>query len=241
MNHGVFITGTDAGVGMTHVASVLAAALQRRLDENGGGRVGVWKPVQTGVRDEAPLPDSAKLVLGSGLPIRESETFSYAFPDRVVPWMAAQRIGARISISQLAEEGLSRLAACDRLVVDGAGGLAAPLTDRRVVADLAAALALPVLIVARPGIGTVNHTLLTVAYARGAGLRPIGVVLNGYRDGQADIMEENAMMIERFADVPVIGKLPWLPGAPASGDDWSTWRERWADVSSASLDLDKLP
>ena len=240
MSEGVFITGTDKGVGMTLVASVVAAALQRRLDGEGGGRVGLWKPVQTGVRDDASLSDSARLVLGSGLSIREADAFSYAFPDPVLPWMAAQRVGARISLAQLEAEGAERRAACDRLVVDGAGGLAVPLTDRHVVADLAAALALPVLIVARPGVGTVNHTLLTVAYARGAGLAPIGVVLNGWRDGQADVMEENAMMIERFSGVPVIGKLPWMPGTPETDAEWSEWRKRWAEVADAALDLDRL-
>lgn len=238
MSRGLFVTGTDTGVGKTVVASVLAPAIARRLSRD--AKVALWKPVQTGAEEGSPHADSNRLVSGSGLPIDEPDIFTYTFPDPVVPWMAAQREGARISFAQLAEEGRERLRCNDYTVVEGSGGLAVPLTDRHLTGDLAAALDLPLLVVARPGIGTVNHTLLTLAYARGLGLRPIGVMLNGYREGMADMMQENAMMIERFGDVPVIGKLPWLPTTPETPGDWDDWRERWAEIVDADVDLDML-
>ncbi|HZG55002.1 dethiobiotin synthase [Paenibacillus sp.] len=239
MKRGVFVVGTDTGVGMTHVASVLALHIDRKFQAAGGSTVGVWKPVETGATGGVQA-DGVRLVRGSGLPVRESEASTYAFPDAVLPWMAAQRAGERISLSQLAEEGHRRLHAADYTVVDGAGGLAVPLTDACVVADLASALELPLLIVARPGIGTVNHTLLTISYARQAGLTPAGVVLNGFRDGQADVMRENAMMIERFGGVPVLGMLPWIAEAPETERDWADWRERWAEVAAGALDAEPL-
>ncbi|MCI3918670.1 dethiobiotin synthase [Paenibacillus sp. TRM 82003] len=238
MNRGLFVTGTDTGVGKTVVASVLAPAIARRL--HAGARVALWKPVQTGAAEGSPQADSNRLVSGSGLPIDEPDISTYTFPDPVVPWMAAQREGSRISFAQLTEEGRERLNANDYTVVEGSGGLAVPLTDRHLTGDLAAALDLPLLIVARPGVGSVNHTLLTLAYARGLGLRPIGVVLNGYREGMADIMLENAMMIERFGDVPIVGKLPWLPAVPTSPEDWDDWRERWAEIVDADVDVERL-
>jgi dethiobiotin synthetase len=238
---GLFITGTDNGVGKTVVASLLAPAVSKRLTTGGAApKVGLWKPVQTGAAEGSPEADSARLVSGSGLPQDEPDTFTYTFPDPVAPWMAAQREGARISFAQLAEEGAERIRANDYTIVEGTGGLAVPLTDRHVTGDLAAALGLPVLIVARPGVGTVNHTLLTIAYARQHGLTPIGVVLNGYRDALVDILQENAMMIERFSDVPVIGKLPWMPNTPWTPEEWQDWRQRWADVVETELDITGL-
>lgn len=239
MGRGLFVTGTDTGVGKTVVASVLATAIARRLEKN--ARVALWKPVQTGAAEGSPQADSNRLVSGSGLPLDEPDIFTYTFPDPVVPWMAAQREGARISFAQLAEEGRERLGESDYTVVEGFGGLAVPLTDLHLTGDLAEALGLPLLIVARPGVGTVNHTLLTLSYARQRGLTPVGVVLNGYRDATVDIMQENAMMIERFGDVPVVGKLPWLlPTEPATAEEWDDWRARWAEIVDAQVDIERL-
>ncbi|WP_199622403.1 dethiobiotin synthase [Paenibacillus alkalitolerans] len=240
MRNGLFVTGTDTEVGKTVVASVLAAAIARKLETETAGTVALWKPVQTGVEPGAADADSTRLVNGSGLPIAESETASHTFPDPVAPWMAAQRSGGRIVFNSLVDEGRSRMNACDFLMVEGAGGLAVPLTDRHLMSDLAAELKLPLLIVARPGLGTVNHTLLTAAYARSAGMDIAGVILNGYRDGQAAAMEENAMMIERFGNVPVVGKLPWIPGEPSSPGEWADWRSRWLDIVEQDVDLSAL-
>lgn len=245
MRNGLFVTGTDTEVGKTVVASVLAAAVHRRLrdsekDNREPFKVGVWKPVQTGVQPGSPEADSARLVNGSGLPMAETDAVSHTFPDPVAPWMAAQRLGERIVFNSLVEEGCSRQRENDFLIVEGAGGLAVPLTDRHMMLHLAAELKLPLLIVARPGLGTVNHTVLTAAYARSAGIEVAGVIMNGYRDGQAAAMAENAMMIERFGEMPVLGKLPWMPDSPSTAEDWSEWRDRWLDIFERDVDLGRI-
>jgi dethiobiotin synthetase len=96
------------------------------------------------------------------------------------------------------------------VLVEGAGGLMAPLAEAWTCADLAAALELPLLVVARPGLGTVNHTVLTVLAARQRGLDPVGVVLNGLRPETDASAQTNAELIEAFAGVPVLGVTPWL-------------------------------
>jgi len=240
LGNGLFIAGTDKGVGKTLVASVLAPAVHRRIGNGGDAKIMLWKPVQIGVTGPSPHSDSARLVFGSGLPLEPPDTFTYAFPEPVLPWMAAQREGARISFAQLVEDGLERLRTNDFTFVEGVGGLAVPLTDRHLMSDLAGALDLPLLIVARPGIGTVNHTLLTVSFARQAGLRPVGILFNGYREAQQQLMEENAIVIERFTGVPVVGRLPWMPGSPVTPKEWDLWRERWLAIVESQVEFERF-
>lgn len=208
---GIFVTGTDTDVGKTQVASGLAAALRLTASRH-WPEIRLWKPVQSGVRMGSPDADSSRLLFGggSGYGQKEEDIASVTLPEPLAPWMAARRAGKEIDFERLAREGSDRLEDGCFWIVEGAGGLAVPLTERHLVADLAAALGLPLLIVARPGLGTVNHTLLTVDYARRQGLAMAGVILNGCRAGEERGITENAMMIETFSQVPVIGKLPWL-------------------------------
>ncbi|WP_274363019.1 AAA family ATPase [Paenibacillus thermotolerans] len=86
----------------------------------------------------------------------------------------------------------------------------------------------------------INHTVLTAAYACSFGLSVAGVILNGYREGQADAMEETAMMIERFGGVPVIGKLPWIPDEPAAPEEWTAWRGRWVEIVEREVRMELI-
>jgi dethiobiotin synthetase len=96
-------------------------------------------------------------------------------------------------------------------LIEGAGGLLVPLTESHTIADFAGDLQLPILIVARPGLGTVNHTLLTIEVARARGLRVLGVVINGVTaEHEEQAISENVEMIERFGQVAVVGVVPWL-------------------------------
>ncbi|MCD1258771.1 dethiobiotin synthase [Paenibacillus athensensis] len=209
---GIFITGTDTDVGKTVVTAGLAAVLERRRAVPGGVRL--WKPAQSGFRAGEPGADSYRLVMASGVRQTEASTASYSFAAPLAPWTAAAREGRQIDMPALVAAGRQRLAEAGLLLVEGAGGLLVPLTGEQLVADLAVALGLPLLIVARPGLGTVNHTLLTVRTARSLGLDVIGVVLNGCRAEQAEAARDNAQMIERFGAVPVLGVLPWLGAEP---------------------------
>ncbi|WP_158302162.1 dethiobiotin synthase [Paenibacillus mesophilus] len=214
---GLFVTGTDTGIGKTKVTAGIAAALSR-LSREGRFPVGelqVWKPVQTGVPSaEDRDADSYRLVAEGGL-IRQSvrDTATLTYPEPLAPWMAARRAGETIDYASLLAEGRRRMSGGSFLLAEGAGGIAVPLTETKLIAHLAADLGLPALIVARTGLGTVNHTLLTVALARQYGIRVAGVVLNETSAHAAPdrlSIEENAEMIASFGDVPIVGVLPWM-------------------------------
>ncbi|WP_152396507.1 dethiobiotin synthase [Paenibacillus guangzhouensis] len=232
-NKGLFITGTDTDVGKTQVAYGIAAALTHHLSMRD---IRLWKPVQTGVSVGSQHADSYRLLHGSLIGKQQEEQLvSLTLPDPLAPWIAARRSGAALDYEQLVQEGKARLAQGGMWMVEGAGGLGVPLTKQHLMVDLARDLALPLLVVARAGLGTVNHTLQTVAYARQAGLQVAGVILNGYPEGsEADVMD-NAMMIETFGDVEVLGMLPWMD--EEANDEW---RLAWAACVAERVNLHQL-
>ncbi|GAA3409798.1 dethiobiotin synthase [Paenibacillus hodogayensis] len=246
MYRGLFITGTDTGVGKTRVTAGIAAALRLppawpRAERFGAlapsDAVGVWKPVQTGAASpSAREADSWRLAEEGRLTQTAESIAGLTYPAPLAPWMAARRQGEVVDYAALLDDGKRRQAACGFLLVEGAGGLAVPLTATKLMAHLAADLDLPLLIVARAGLGTVNHTLLTAALARQYGLIVAGVVLNETVPGDAEPqrLEENAEMIEAFGDVPVIGKLPYTEWAGEGGTS------EWAAIVKRELDWPAL-
>lgn len=178
---GIFVTGTDTGVGKTWVTAGLAGALRER-----GHSVGVWKPVQSGVELGSPEADSFLLKQWSGVRDEESDISEYTFSTPVAPALAASMEGRAIDMDRLLAAHERMAERYDFLFVEGAGGLGVPLTDDTLIVHLAQRLGYPLLIVGRPGLGTVNHTLMTVAYARAHGLEVMGIVLNGYPSGELD-------------------------------------------------------
>lgn len=262
-NCGLFITATDTEIGKTMVAAGLAAAMQNRLNAaqvdrhkegtaaNGTDtnesqlpeQVELWKPVQSGVPEGDPGADSSRLIRISGLR-QELPVSSHTFPDPLAPWLAAERAGKPVDYAKLVREGRTRLTRPAFTVIEGAGGMLVPITSERCMTDLMADLQLPVVIIARPGLGTVNHTVLSVSYARSAGIPVIGVIVNGCRDMKDVHIEENCMMIERFGGVPVLGRLPWLnePSGSAEGsaEEYEAWRQQWIRAIEEHIDLDAL-
>lgn len=196
--NGLFVTGTDTGVGKTLVTAALALALRAR-----GVDVGVVKPVQTGEGDAETLRRWAELHEEPG----EIAPLSFAAP--LAPLVAARLEGRELELEEVAERTRKAARRHDVVLVEGAGGLLVPVGPGWTMADLAARLGLPLLVVARAGLGTVNHTLLTVAEARRRGLAVAGVVLNGAVDLSSDT---NAELIESFGDVRVLAQIPPLPG-----------------------------
>ena len=182
---GVFVTGTDTGVGKTVAAACLARAW----------RAGYWKPVQTGMATGDD--DTATVVALAGLSSEHTHAPAYALQAPLSPHAAAELEGVRITMDAIA---LPRSA--HPLVVEGAGGLFVPLNDRDFMIDLMARLAVPILLVARSTLGTINHTLLSLAALRSRGLPIAGVVLNGPPDAG------NRAAIERFGQVRVVAELP---------------------------------
>jgi len=189
---GFFVTATDTGVGKTFVTAALATALRAR-----GRDVAVFKPVQSGATAEDPSGDA--VLLGADC------VFAFAAP--LAPLVAARAEGRTIELEPILARARELAREHELLLVEGAGGLLVPLAEDLDLADLAVALGLPLVIVARAGLGTVNHTLLTIEAARARGLKLAGVVLNGRSD---ESTAENAALIEAGSGVRVAARVPWL-------------------------------
>jgi dethiobiotin synthetase len=204
---GLFVTGTDTGVGKTEVAAALVAGWRAR-----GLDVGAMKPAQSGVEDGLPT-DADRLRAAAGGADPAGLVCPYSLRAPLAPAVAARLEGVEISFGHLlacaAELGRRHQA----LVVEGAGGLLVPLTDRETYADLAVALRMPVLVVARAGLGTVNHAALTCEALRARGLAVAGVVLNRASPAADPSEPHNAAEIERLTGVPVLASLPHQPDA----------------------------
>jgi dethiobiotin synthetase len=204
---GLFVTATDTGVGKTAVACGLVAAWRAA-----GHDVGAMKPAQSGVTDGEPS-DAALLAAAAGDADPPELVCPYSFADPLAPAVGARVAGVEISFARVLEAARALAARHAALVVEGAGGLLVPLTERETYADLAVALGLPVLVVARAGLGTVNHTALTVEALRARGLAIAGVVLNRAAPGADPSEAFNAREIERLARVPIVGCVPYDPDA----------------------------
>ncbi|MCL6444472.1 MAG: dethiobiotin synthase [Alicyclobacillus sp.] len=209
---GLFVTATDTDVGKTLVAGGLAGAMRAR-----GIDVGVLKPIQSGHAVDHPEGDAARLKRLAGVNDDVREICPFAFPEPLAPRLALARAGMDVRMADLLLHWKRVQHRHAGWFIEGAGGIAVPYTADALVADLAAAVRLPVLVVARPNLGTVNHTVLTVEYLRARKLRVAGVIVNGMR-GDGVVESHNPAMIEELAQVPVLGCIPWLGQNPAPED-----------------------
>jgi dethiobiotin synthetase len=214
---GLVVTGTDTEVGKTVVAGAIADWFRRR-----GHRVGVLKPAATGCvrRREGLVSEDAEFLAhcaDARFPLDVICPQRYAEP--LAPAIAAERAGQLLeweavdrSIAAMSGE------ACDVLIVEGVGGLMVPMDERHTFLDVARWLKLPTVVVARPNLGTINHTLLTTSTLKGAGVTVAGVVVNRYPADGAGIAEEtNPRAIERWGKVPVLAVVPnYTPGVRTS-------------------------
>lgn len=206
---GLFVTATDTGVGKTAVAAALAHALRAR-----GIDVGVAKPVQSGGLADDPDGDAMLLREASGVEDPLELVCPYAFAAPLAPLVAARGEGRTVERVQVLSALEALAARHDVVVVEGAGGLLVPVGEDWTIADLVTWTGLPALVVARPGLGTVNHTLLTLAELRRRGIPLAGVVLNG-TGREADASEQtNAALIERLGGVEPVVSTPWLDVRP---------------------------
>ena len=176
----LFVTGTDTGVGKSYVAALLTVGLEAAY----------WKPVQSGADADA---DWMRRV--TGLPAERVLPETYRLRAPLSPHEAARREGVQIEMSRFA------LPKRKRLIVEGAGGVMVPLDDRHLMVDLMAALGLPVLVVARSELGTINHTLLTLDQLRRRGCLLLGVVVNGPPN------PANCQAIAHYGEVPVLAAI----------------------------------
>jgi dethiobiotin synthetase len=208
---GVFVTGTDTGVGKSVVAAAVCAALAAR-----GERVAAFKPVVTGLDDPpGDWPPDHELLAGATGQAPEAVA-PLRFGPAVSPHLAAELANTAIEPARLLEAARAEAAGADVLVCEGVGGLMVPITTGYLVRDLALDLGLPLLIAARPGLGTINHSLLTLEAARAAGLEPRAVVLTPWPDEPSAMERSNRATIAALGGVEVATLPHTAPDALAS-------------------------
>lgn len=208
--NGLFVTATDTEVGKTLVAGGLAGFLREK-----GVDAGVYKPIQSGHNVNDMEGDAWRLKVLSGVLDDASEICPYAVSEPLAPALALKRAGIEVTMVDLLTHFTSLAKRYDFMLVEGAGGLAVPYASDCMVIQVAQAMQMPLLIVARPTLGTVNHTVLTIEYARQHGLQVAGVILSGYHSSQNERVKENINMIETYGNVRVWGALPHLGKHPS--------------------------
>ncbi len=200
--NGCFVTGTDTGVGKTVVAAAIVAALTAQ-----GRDVAPVKPVVTGLDEPEPgRPlDHELLSAATGGRRSPAQITPLTFGPAVSPHLAAELAGVVVEPAELVAAARAAAAGAEVVVGEGAGGLLVPITGGYLMRDYALDLGLPLVIAARPGLGTINHTLLTIESARAAGLRVLGVVLTPWPDEPDPVQRSNRDAIARLGGVEVVG------------------------------------
>lgn len=209
IRNGIFVTGTDTGVGKTLVAGGIAAALREK-----GVNVGVMKPVETGcVRKDGHLIPEDALFLKEMAGCRdEMELINpYAFEEALTPALAAERAGVEIDLKRIKSALTALLERHEVVLIEGAGGLLVPLWKDKLMADLAKEPGLPLLIVARASLGTINHTLLSLYYARREDIPVLGLVINSTLPAMGLAESLNNEALQRWGRVPLLGTIPYIP------------------------------
>jgi dethiobiotin synthetase len=209
----LFITGTDTGIGKTVIAGAIADYFRRRST-----KVGVCKIVATGCesRREGLVSEDAEFLAhcaDASFPLDVICPQRYAEP--LAPAIAAERAGQPLDWSAIQRSLTEISSKSEVMIVEGVGGIMVPLDGKHTVLDVARWLQIPTLIVARPGLGTINHTLLTINALRSANVKIGGVVINRYpTDNPAIADETNPRAIEKWGKVPVLCLVPDEPFNP---------------------------
>lgn len=207
---GLFVTGTDTGIGKTRVALGLMAALQRQ-----GHRVAAMKPVAAGCEATAEglrNADALALQAQSCVPLPYMRLNPFALREPIAPHLAAREAGVQLQLATLRRAYREIARQADRVVVEGAGGWLVPLDARHTLADLAAALGLPVVLVVGMRLGCLNHALLTAESIRGHGQCLAGWVANEILPDNPRAAQNVQALVERL-DAPLLGRLPFAPRA----------------------------
>ena len=230
---GLFITGTDTDIGKTALSALLLAELRQR-----GRNAAPMKPAQTGCKkkdfrpealdlgadknSQSPIPKAQSLFSVPDLDYSlsmasmkvDSETYSnmapYTFEPACSPHLAAKMIGTEIDLAEIVIAARTLAKTYDFIIAEGAGGIMVPLNHRETMLDLMQALKLPIVIAARPGLGTINHTLLSIRALRSDGLKIVGIVfVTTHPNKPSFIEEDNIATIEHFGKVPILGTIPY--------------------------------
>jgi dethiobiotin synthetase len=206
--NGLFVTGTDTGVGKSLITGGIAYLLRRQ-----GLKVGVFKPIASGCRHER-----------EGLISDDTEFLAWCadadYPLSVITPVTYKTPAAPVTCAKIEERPVDFEAivtaycylceTCDVVLVEGIGGALVPITETETILDLAVEFDLPVVIVARLNLGTINHSLLTIQAVRNVGLPVAGIVMSGYNAETAEVPEEtSAAAICNFSDTPLLSAVPY--------------------------------
>ncbi len=211
----VFITGTDTGVGKTAVTAALAALLSEK-----GFVTGAIKPFQTGTELEA-LSDAEFIYKFLGKDCVLSEVSPCRLKAPLSPYRAAAIEEVDIPLRDIIEHTRDYISRNDVTLIEGAGGLCVPVTRSYMMADLAVDLDAPMVIVARPGLGTLNHTALSLEYARQRGAQVLGVVINGFPKPADVASATNPAVLRDVFSVDILGVIPHFPALDVEGGSFS--------------------
>ena len=207
MGKGLFIAGTDTGVGKTFIAGGLASLFHKR-----GVGVGVMKPVESGcerMTDGLRPHDGLFLKEMSASTDDVERIVPYRLEHPLTPSVAAELEGVVIDLEVIQDAYQQRAAQYDLMLVEGFGGLLAPLYKHTTSVDVIRLLNIPLIVVARNALGTINHTLLTVEHARNNGLTVMGIILNACSPDPDLSVETNQQVIRRLSGVPFLGEVPF--------------------------------
>jgi dethiobiotin synthetase len=205
MKGGIFITGTDTGVGKTFIAGALASGLRAE-----GVDVGVMKPIETGCGPKMIPQDGIYLKKMASVTDSLEAIVPYRFRDPIAPWPASIKARKKIAIEKILTTYEKLCAKHSFMIVEGVGGLLVPITEQIDVADLILAMNLPTLLVARAGLGTLNHTRLTLEYGQNRGILFSGIVLNQAEPLQTIADKTNPDILSKKTNVPIIGRVPYV-------------------------------
>lgn len=205
---GLFVTGTDTGVGKTLVTAALARHYRRR-----GLKVGVMKPCETGVADTCQPGEDARLLRWAAGSCDDDRAMApYRLKEPLAPSLAAERAGVIIDPRHIADSLATIRPGKDLLLVEGAGGLMVPLRGGYLMADLVRELGLPLLVVSRASLGTINHTLLTIFAARAMELPVAGFMINRMPSNPGIAEQEAPHQLASLASADLFGVLPEVSG-----------------------------
>ncbi|MGQ9647650.1 MAG: dethiobiotin synthase [Thermodesulfobacteriota bacterium] len=226
---GLFITGTDTGVGKTILAGGLAASLR-----NSGIDIGVMKPIETGFSSRSS--DAVFLKEIAGVEESLDSICPYRFKRPLSPFTAARLERVSIRFDRIVRTYGRLLHDHPAVLVEGAGGLLVPITRGMMMIDLALRLNLPLLVVSRTSLGTINHTLLSVEVARWRGVEVAGVVFNHVSPRRGLAERTNPSLIRGFLNVPILGEIPYAPFLKNRGRDGEKIM-RWIE---ANVDMGRI-
>lgn len=231
------ITATDTEFGKTVVSSCLAAGFKQL-----GLDTGVFKPAASGcvrtAEGKLVSEDAEMLMKGAGLPQAEHDkVVPYVLEAALAPAEASKLAGISLDSSVMEQAARRMIDAHEVTVVEGVGGISAPLTDDYLVKDFFKALGLPVIIVVKPLLGNVNHAVLSAYYAQHEGLDVLGFIVNGWDETHAGVLERsNLYYYEKLTGLPVLGKLPILDKALFSGSSM----EEAGKIAVENIDLKRI-